>query len=120
MGESTGVIEAWQKATLAGDVDAIAELYEDDAVFYMPSFEILARGRTAIRQAWASLLEGNTVESIDILERDERIDGDYAWAHQHGVMKGVLGGEAVEVPFRTTEVMHRGADGAWRYVVDHA
>jgi ketosteroid isomerase-like protein len=33
MGQSIGVIEAWQKAFVAGDADAIAELYEDDAIF---------------------------------------------------------------------------------------
>ena len=120
MGESTGVIEAWQKAFIAGDVDAITELYEDGAVFYMPSFEILAKGKDAIREAWGTLVALGTVESIDILERDERIDGDYAWAHQQGVLKGVIGGEPSEIPFRTTEIMHRGADGTWRYVVDHA
>jgi ketosteroid isomerase-like protein len=31
-----------------------------------------------------------------------------------------MGGEPVEIPFRTTEVMRRGADGTWRYVIDHA
>jgi uncharacterized protein (TIGR02246 family) len=119
MGESTGVIEAWQKAALAGDADAIADLYEDDATFYMPSMEILAKGKAAIREAWAGVLALGPVESIEIIDRDERIAGDYAWAHQQGVLKGEMGGEKVEIPFRTTEIMHRGADGTWRYVVDH-
>jgi uncharacterized protein (TIGR02246 family) len=120
MAESTGVIEAWQKAFLAGDADAIAELYEDDALLYMPSLDILARGKAAIREAWAGVLAMGSVDSVEIAERDERIDGAHAYAHQHGVMRGELGGEQVEIPFRTTEVMHRGDDGTWRYVVDHA
>ena len=120
MAESTGVIEAWQKAMLAGDVDAIAELYADDAIFYMPSMEIFAEGKAAIREAWAGIVALGPIDSIDIIERREHVVGDHAFAHQHGVLKGVLEGEPTEIPFRTTEVMRRGEDGTWRYVVDHA
>ena len=120
MSESTGVIEAWQKAFLAGDVDALIELYEDDAVFVMPSMEIVAKGKVEIRAAWAGLIALGSVDSIDIIERDEHIDGNTAYAHQHGVLKGEMGGEPVEIPFRATEVMRRGTDGSWRYVIDHA
>jgi len=59
-------------------------------------------------------------DSVEIIERDEQIVGDVAYAHQHGVIRGELGGEPAELPFRTTEVMRRGADGVWRYVIDHA
>ena len=120
MGDSTGVIEAWSKAFIAGDLDGIMEVYEDDAVFVMPSMDIVARGTAEIRAAWAGLLAMGSVESIDIIERDERIDGNTAYAHQHGVLKAEMGGESVEIPFRATEVMRRGADGNWRYVIDHA
>jgi uncharacterized protein (TIGR02246 family) len=120
MGESTGVIEAWTKAFIAGDLDAVVELYDDDAIFVMPSMEIVANGKDEIRAAWAGVMALGSVESIDIIERDEHIDGNTAYAHQHGVLKGEMGGEAVEIPFRATEVMRRGADGNWRYVIDHA
>jgi ketosteroid isomerase-like protein len=120
MTQSTGVGEAWQKAFVAGDVDAIVDLYADDAVLYMPSFEILAQTRDEIRAGWTAILAGAEVDEVEVIERDERIDGDLAYAHQHGVVRGKIGGEAVEIPFRTTEVMRRGADGNWKYVVDHA
>jgi uncharacterized protein (TIGR02246 family) len=120
MRESTGIIEAWQKAFLAGDVDALAALYEDDAIFVMPSMDVVAKGKAEIRAAWAGLVALGSVDSIDIIERDEHIDGATAYAHQHGVLKGEMGGEPVEIPFRATEVMRRGADGTWRYVIDHA
>ena len=121
MGNSTGVIEAWQKAFLAGDADAIAELYEEDALFVMPSADIVARGRPAIREAWASLGALGDVTAVDVIERDEVVAGDVAYAHQHGVIKGTdPEGQPMEIPFRTTEVMRRGADGNWRYVIDHA
>jgi uncharacterized protein (TIGR02246 family) len=120
MAESTGVIEAWQKAYLAGDADALAALYDDDAIFVMPSMEIVAKGRDAIRGAWAGLIAMGSAQEIEITERDEVISGDVAYAHQTGVIRGEMGGERVEIPFRTTEVMRRGADGTWRYVIDHA
>jgi uncharacterized protein (TIGR02246 family) len=120
MGQSIGVIEAWQKAFVAGDADAIAELYEDDAIFVMPSMDIVAKGRNAIRDAWAGMIAMGQADSVEILERDEHVVGDVAYAHQHGVIRGEMGGEQVEIPFRTTEVMRRGSDGTWRYVIDHA
>ena len=120
MAQSTGIIEMWQKAYLAGDADAIADLYEDDAIFVMPSMDIVATGRDAIRNAWAGMLALGESDSIEIIERDEQIVGDVAYAHQHGVIRGRIGGEPADVPFRTTEVMRRGADGSWRYVIDHA
>ena len=119
MGESTGVFEAWQKAMLAGDADAVGELYEDDAVLLIPSMEVVARGKKEIREAWAGLIAAGRIDSIDVSEHDQTIVGDLAYAMVAGVMKGEMGGEPVEIPFRATEVQRRGPDGSWRYVLDH-
>ena len=119
MSESTGVFESWQKAMLAGDADAIGDLYEDDAVLLIPSMEIVARGKKEIRDAWAGLIAMGPVHSIDVSEHQQTIAGDVAYAMVAGVMKGEMGGEAVEIPFRATEVQRRGPDGTWRYVLDH-
>jgi uncharacterized protein (TIGR02246 family) len=120
VGESTGVIEAWKKAFLAGDAEAIADLYEDDAIYVVGSMETVARGRDEIREAWSGLIAMGKPEAVEITERDEQIVGDVAYAHQCGVIRAEMGGEQVEIPFRTTEVMRRGDDGTWRYVIDHA
>ena len=119
MAESTGVFESWQKAMLAGDADAIADLYEDDAVLLIPSMDVVARGKKEIRAAWAGLIAAGRTDSIDVSEDDQTIVGDIAYAMVAGVMKGEMGGEPVEIPFRATEVQHRGPDGTWRYVLDH-
>ncbi|MDQ6697379.1 MAG: hypothetical protein M3Z46_07980, partial [Actinomycetota bacterium] len=60
------------------------------------------------------------VHRVEVIERQEVIDGRHAYAHQHGALHGWRDGQATEIPFRTTEVMHRGDDGVWRYIVDHA
>ena len=119
MSESTGVFETWQKAMLAGDADAIGELYEDDAILLLPSMQVDARGKSDIRDAWAGLIAMGKIDSIDVTEHQQTIVGDVAYALVAGVMKGEMGGEAVETPFQATEVQRRGADGAWRYVLDH-
>ena len=56
MSNSTGVFESWQKAFIAGDADAIGELYADDATLVLASMDIHAVGRPAIRDAWAGLI----------------------------------------------------------------
>ena len=70
MGEGTGVFESWQKARLAGDADAIAELYEDDAVLLIDSMEVVARGKNVIRDAWAGMIAAGQLDSIDVSEHD--------------------------------------------------
>ena len=122
MDESTGIIEEWKKAVLAKDSDAIAELYEDDAIFVYASMNIVARGKEEIRQAWKSMEALGDAVSVEILERAETIAGDYAFAHQSGNIRMRFAGSDDEgdLPFRTTEVIHRGEDGRWRYVIDHA
>jgi len=119
MGDGTGVFESWQKAMLAGDADAIAELYEDDAVLLISAMEIVARGKNEIREAWAGLIAAGQLDAIDVSEHDQTIVGDFAYSMVAGVMKGEMGGESVEMPFRATEVQRRGTDGTWRYVLDH-
>lgn len=120
MAESTRVMEAWMRARVDGNADAIAALYESDAIFVVTSAGIVARGRPAIRDAWVDLIAGSPVDRIELIERDEVVDGDHAYAHQHGFLRGQVDGDEVEIPFCTTEIMHRGADDIWRYIVDHA
>jgi uncharacterized protein (TIGR02246 family) len=119
MAESTGVFESWQKAMLAGDAEAVGQLYEEDAVLLITSMDIVARGRKEIQDAWGGLIAMGKTDSIDVSEHDETIVGDVAYAMVAGVMKAEMGGEPVEIPFRATEVQRRGADGTWRYVLDH-
>ena len=120
MADSIGIIEAWQKGMLAGDLEAIVDLYEDDAVLVLSSLGVAVKGTDAIRAAWADVLAMGETLAIDIAERDEVVVGDHAYAHQHGTMRVRIGGDEANIAFRATEVMHRGADGTWRYVVDHA
>ena len=54
------VDEAWRKAITANDLNAIMALYAEDAVMWLPDAPE-AKGREAIRKAYADLLAANTV-----------------------------------------------------------
>jgi len=115
------VIERWQQAFVDQDVDALVDLYEAEAIFAVPAFDANARGSDEIRKVYEGFRELGKTDTVEIESRDSTTSGDYAFAH----MKGALhchapDGSPMDIPFVATEVMHRGADGNWRYVIDHA
>jgi uncharacterized protein (TIGR02246 family) len=98
----------------ARDVDALAALYEPDAVVTNPDGSIAA-GADAIRVHLTHLLEvGGSMTSLNryaIPNGDLALIGaDWAIAFTDG-RAGVSG--------RSAEVVRRQPDGTWRYVLDH-
>ncbi len=116
------VIERWKEAMLAGDADAAAALYEEDALFYVPGFGVRAEGRPAIREAIAGLLTQTDFQGMDVPSDPLVISGDYAFVHRvfQVTLKDRESGEVTTADMPATEIFHRGADGGWRYTVDHA
>ena len=116
------VIERWKEGMLAGDADATAALYEEDAVLYIPGFEVRAEGRPAIREAIAGLLTQTEFQGVDVPSDPLVIGGDYAFVHRvfQVTLKDRASGEVTTADIPATEIFHRGADGGWRYAVDHA
>ena len=113
-------LELLDAAFVAKDVEAIADLYEDDAVFANPPYWT-AIGRAAIvknlnKQFGAT----NAIEVVyDPLDKWVVAD-DYAFIHYTSLARITLAdGSLNEVGTRTTIVAHRGADGFWRYILDH-
>ena len=57
-----------------GDVEAIAQVYAEDAEWYMPEAPVL-EGRSAIRQAWqANVGSGGNRLRVEVAEVEERGD----------------------------------------------
>ena len=118
--ESDEVIQTFIKAYREGDVDTLADLYHVDAVLY--NIDGISRGRDEIRAAWQGFADRFEVLDYNVLQREEESLGDYAFGHM--TMSALLRERGAADPFtvhaRSTEITRRGADGGWRFVVDHA
>jgi uncharacterized protein (TIGR02246 family) len=96
------------------DADGILSLYEDDAVILAAPGQPAA-GHDAIREALGGFIAmGGTVTFV--AEAEPIINGDLALTHGRWRLD-VEGAEPMESA--TAEVLRRGADGKWRYVLDN-
>jgi uncharacterized protein (TIGR02246 family) len=110
--------ETFAEAVNARDLDRLLSLYEPTAVLRTDG-ESCYHGLDEIRVALRNLL--------DALGADGRLDGRNAYCLVHGDV-ALLRADYVAkrhdgAPIMrgsSAEIVHRGADGAWRYIVDHA
>ena len=116
------VIVEFEKAAVTGDYSAIADLYEADATLVMAEMAVLAQGRENIKATWEGLQAMGQFLSLDIDSRPIIRDGDLAVAHLVATVRlqAPDSNDVTAMPVRATEVMRRGDDGQWRYVIDHA
>ena len=112
--------EAWIKAMLAGDLDAVAALYAADAVMYPPD-SMEARGRDAIRTGYEALFAGMKILDLKIVPAQYETEGDvsYGWGRFSLKMAPKAGGSAVQMEGRYMAVAKK-IDGKWLYVADPA
>lgn len=110
-----GLAERWSAAASDWDVDALSDLYDDDALLFggRPNHAV---GRPAIRTYFASyggviLSAALTLFDQEILEIDDRC----IFAQGFGNFVFTLAGETrTESRFRTSLLMWRGASGRIR------
>lgn len=105
------------EALNAGNLEALHALYEPDAKYITRSGKVL-EGQAAIR---------------DLLERLVAMKGKMQITNDYCVVNGDIAlvrgrwsfsatgadGKPIENRGRSAEVLHRGADGHWRYLIDH-
>lgn len=116
-----GLLDEWVEALLAHDPVRLAACYADDARLYIPSAGVDVRGRSQVHDAFAAMFAGGIRPThFTVHERSIINDGAHSYAHLSAQYEIGSGPEAVSVPVRATEVMKRGADGMWLYVIDHA
>ncbi len=102
----------------AADLDAFADLYEDDAMLVVPPEGRRVSGRRAIRDALRPTLAlGEPSARIDVVGKLQA-DG-LALTHARWRIAGTDGGERVEMSGRGTIVSRRQPDGTWRVVLDN-
>ena len=122
-GEQDGaqsVDQAWKKAILAGDVEAILVCYATDAVAWLPG-NAPAKGKDAIRQVYNGLLQANTVSDVTFTNTHYHTCGDMSvgWGEYTLKLTPKSGGAASTTTGRYTEVAKK-EGGKWVYAVDHA
>lgn len=105
---------------LAHDAGAIAENYSDDAVLYGPNGDV-AHGKEGCRNAFEAMFDAFEVIAFDWDDYGAQV-GDYAyhWGSWKWTAKVRASGQEMVITARTTEVRHKGPDGRWRIVLDHA
>ena len=103
----------------AGDLEALLELYEPDAVL-VPQPGVVVEGIDGIRDALRWLLDRNgriTVDSKLVLRVGDLAYLSNRWSLTDGTMPD---GSAADLGATTAEVARRQADGGWLYVIDNA
>ncbi|HKU31317.1 MAG TPA: nuclear transport factor 2 family protein [Arthrobacter sp.] len=109
--------ELFHKHFTAGDLDALIDLYEADAVFVGPDGSEAA-GKEAVRGALHSLLSLPEL-SFTYNPYFAAESGDVVLMHASWEITGRdPEGGPVALSGVTVELARRSADGGWRYVVD--
>ncbi len=107
---------AWSEAFNGGDVEALVALYEPDAAL-MGRARKPVTGHAAIRAAYTGLLASKP--RIAVRATGTVRAGDLALTYGEWTLtRAGAEGRPVEMSGRSAEVLRRGADGAWRYVID--
>ncbi len=102
----------WEAALNAGDIEAVAALYESDARLLPPNAEIQI-GADAVRTLFGSMIDAGLTGKLNSLET--QIAGDHAY--NIGTYTLTAGDTVVDTG-KYMETWHRGDDGQWRYTND--
>jgi uncharacterized protein (TIGR02246 family) len=97
----------------AGDLEGLASLYEDGAVF-IPEPGTVCSDADGLRAAFQGFLD--TKGTLTVGSTSAVVQGDLALTHGHWRLD-IPGGEALE--HTSAEVARRQPDGTWRYAIDN-
>jgi uncharacterized protein (TIGR02246 family) len=104
-------------AVNAADLDAFAELHEDNATVIVPPDGQRVSGRDAIRAAVQPIFALAPVADIEVVGKLE--GDDLALTHARVSVVATDGAESLEISGRGTIVSRRQPDGTWRIVLDN-
>jgi ketosteroid isomerase-like protein len=110
-------VEAFAAHLNDGDLDAAMSHYEPGAVFHPAAEGPPVAGTEAIREALTDFVALNPVMEGEIAKVSEA--GDTALVINRWRLRGTQpNGSPVELAGTSADVLHRGADGAWRILID--
>jgi len=107
--------EVWGNAFNRGDMEGMIAQYADDAVLVLDPAQPI-HGTTGIREALQGFLALKGTVTFEAPEVAEY--GDIALVHARWRMTGSGPEGPVEMGGYTSEVVRRGPDGTWKYVID--
>jgi uncharacterized protein (TIGR02246 family) len=102
----------WEAALNAGDIEAVAALYESDARLLPPNAE-MQTGTDAVRDLFGGMIDAGLTGKLNSMET--QVAGDYAY--NLGAYT-LMAGDTVVDTGKYMETWHRGEDGEWRYTND--
>jgi len=102
----------WEAALNAGDIEAVAALYESDARLLPPNAETQT-GADAVRAIFGGMIDAGLTGKLNSMET--QVFGDHAY--NLGAYTLTAGGTVVDTG-KYMETWHRGEDGQWRYSND--
>jgi len=106
------VVATWERATRAGNVDALGSLMAEDVV-YLVAGRPPMRGRDTFLELARSMQRGGTVEPGGEFE-EIRLMGDWAYAIRHlRVAVTHEGAETVRMAGPVLSIFRREPDGRW-------
>ena len=113
------VDQAWKKAMIAGDIDALVACYADDAIGWFPDAPPV-KGKEAIRQMFAGMLKTSTVDVSFANTHYHECGSDMAvgWGEYTITVTPKAGGTPEKVSGRFSEALKK-QDGKWVYAMDH-
>ena len=108
------IVDEFDAAFNAGDSDALAELYDENAI-RMPNEAPAQVGRASIREWFRQETEG-AERQIDNVVRDAQVFGDwgYMWGDAEGILTPRDGGEPTVIDSKWISVVRRQPDGSWK------
>jgi uncharacterized protein (TIGR02246 family) len=102
----------WEAALNAGDIEAVAALYESDARLLPPNAE-MQTGPDGVRALFGGMIDAGITGKLNSMET--QVAGDYAFNVGAYTLKA---GDTVVDTGNYMETWHRGDDGQWRYSND--
>lgn len=109
--------EHFMQAFNSGDLDQLMDLYEPDAVIVHQDGS-LAEGTSQIREVMEGFMALNG--PIDLRPIQVATTGDLSLLVSHWSLDGTgPDGNPLSLASNTLEVLRRGDDGSWRYVIDN-